>query len=1372
METRTSSTPTGSVTPDQLLSIGTRDPTPSGAIRVGQLLNGSVNVMVLFNTQNNGQLQSLIDSAGRQPGYEREALTEEQFEENYAPSQTDYDKVISLLTQSGMSVTQTWGNRLMLLCRGSVTDVEETFGVEIGLYRYQNMGLYMNSKEIVVPALQDLGVSGIQINNLTMQPAITIGSPTQQSEIKENNSLTPYYGPALEASPRGLWYAYGTFNAIINNVWTGAGETIAIVDAYGDPTIISDLNYFNSYYNLPNCTVTISGTGGYDAGWAGETALDVEWAHAMAPSANITLQLAPDALNPDLFGAVNTLVSSSKPPNVISMSWSAQESSGSTAYSSIFSAAAGEGIDVYGSTGDKGAYNGGSTISVNYPAVDPNVMAVGGTTLYCSAYPTDSSKTPMVWNESGWSGSGGGYSTIFPEPSYQTSAGIPDSTHMRAIPDVALDADPNSGVRVYENGSGSYTDVGGTSLACPLMAGIDVISLCSIGLHLNHAYLYDVVYPTGAGSSYNPQDVSLYNAWFRDVTSGDNGYYVCTTGWDPVTGLGSITFHLGYNDTLQTFDATLGSIGYDIYGTINAGQGYYGAYYITSNDSTVAFFVCNSTNFNTFINNPTTLPPSYYSYSGGTYNYWSWDFLVPKTGTWYFVFWNRVVGIYPTAHILYYQDLTGPAIIISSPSSSGSYSSGSTITIAANAMDDQAWYGAGATRVRVSVTNSSGSVLFTAQSPPSPSSDNQLSASWTTPANLPSGYYYVTFSAWDAPGNLNRAEVTISIQYYTAPTIDQPSSITFVAGTTGHSITWHPNAGNDAPYNYSITESYYYYSGWSRFTGSSTMSSGSWNGSALSQIVDGLPVGSDHVNCTVFDLHGKKASSVVAVTVQPKNIWAVGVNTGESFQYTVTQSQDSLGPLPYSWLTSGTTWKLVVLNANGAYGSPTMSTDLASGAQCDFYVNGVENTTMSPLNDSIVFLSFAYLPAFSPSGASFWNTYKSWLTSKGIIQYTITVGSKNVTWSYNSAAGRVVLAGTMESATIDIASGVLLNYSFTSWSQTKSFNLKYVLTNVGPTINQPSPITYVAGTTGHNITWTPFSERPKNYAISVNGGSPKSYTWNGSTVTYSVDGLSVGTNTVNCTVYDQSNKYASSSVTVTVSPAPTTPSAPLSLKASASNGQVNLTWSAPSSNGGAAITGYKIYRGTSSGGESATPIATVGNVTSYTDTSTSNGQTYYYEVSAVNSVGEGSKSSEVSATPSNGKAPSVAVPTINQPSAITYTVGTTGHSITWSPSSTIPDYYTISVNGGSPTRYTWTGGTITYNVDGLAVGTYTVTCTVYDTQGRSTSSTVTVTVKSAPTPLPTSSLLLIAVVGLVGVVVVIGILVAVKKRKPVRKRKH
>ena len=172
-----------------------------------------------------------------------------------------------------------------------------------------------------------------------------------------------------------------------------------------------------------------------NSGWAGEESLDVEWAHAVAPGANILVVEAKSQSLLDLLSAVNT---ARYTPGVVavSMSWGFGEMSNESSYDSYFTTPAGHvGITFVASSGDGGAFAGAS-----YPAVSPNVLSVGGTTLNLTS-------SGAYQSEATWISSGGGYSLYEPEPSYQASV---QSTGARSTPDVAFDADPNTGVPVYQ----------------------------------------------------------------------------------------------------------------------------------------------------------------------------------------------------------------------------------------------------------------------------------------------------------------------------------------------------------------------------------------------------------------------------------------------------------------------------------------------------------------------------------------------------------------------------------------------------------------------------------------------------------------------------------------------------------------------------------------------------------------------------------------------------------------------------------------------------------------------------------------------------------------------------------------------------------
>ena len=273
-----------------------------------------------------------------------------------------------------------------------------------------------------------------------------------QGSVKD---LGPNYISGFGYYPSQIKAAYG----ISGN---GAGQTIAIVDAYGSPTIYEDVAAFCQAFGLKQASLTIYYPGGwpksYDAGWAMETSLDVEWAHALAPMANIALVIAPSASDDDLFAAVQ-YAAQNLHAQVVSMSWGEDEFSDETIYDSDFQ---NSGTVFIASSGDSGS-------GAQYPAASPNVVAVGGTALYLKTN-TGTRKFPEV----AWEGSGGGVSQYESMPSYQTALGIVASG--RCVPDLGFVADPNTGAMVYDSNYDSSTSgwwiVGGTSLAAPCWAAL------------------------------------------------------------------------------------------------------------------------------------------------------------------------------------------------------------------------------------------------------------------------------------------------------------------------------------------------------------------------------------------------------------------------------------------------------------------------------------------------------------------------------------------------------------------------------------------------------------------------------------------------------------------------------------------------------------------------------------------------------------------------------------------------------------------------------------------------------------------------------------------------------------------------------------
>src|SRR5207245_6044791 len=387
----------------------------------------------------------------------------------------------------------------------------------------------------------------------------------------------------------------------------GQGQTIIIVDAFGSETMRHDLKVFNNAFGLPHmcgeegtaagCTgptfdefqqgntstnpQPCSNCTGQEnrAAWAIEVALDVEWAHSMAPMANILLVTTPTAETlgvqgfPDLFKAEATVIGQNR-ASVITQSFASTEeafNSGTATLQNLrfaFQAAQANHFTVFASSGDFGSAGllktpvkaGGTLLpspAVWWPASDPLVTGVGGTyectdastglTVDSVSPPVNCESHPGV-REVGWIDAGGGFSHVFSKPSFQNNlpAGSTAINSMRGVPDIALQASSRTGVLIYitnprystnVNDTGWYV-IGGTSSSSPQWAG-----LIAVATEMNGGHQLGYINPALYAIASNP---STYASDFYDVTTGNNGAfaptvagYPATTGWDPVTGLGT-----------------------------------------------------------------------------------------------------------------------------------------------------------------------------------------------------------------------------------------------------------------------------------------------------------------------------------------------------------------------------------------------------------------------------------------------------------------------------------------------------------------------------------------------------------------------------------------------------------------------------------------------------------------------------------------------------------------------------------------------------------------------------------------------------------------------------------------------------------------
>lgn len=378
--------------------------------------------------------------------------------------------------------------------------------------------------------------------------------------------------PVLCYGPEQIRRVYGVSSLLAKKI-TGKGSSITIIDAYGSSTIRKDLKTFDTTWGLSDSQLNILtpfGVHGSDSIWTAETSLDVEWAHVMAPDARVNLVVAKSSSDVDLYNALTYAVNHNL-GDIISLSFGENEHCADPklrrAEHRVFSQATKKGMTILAATGDLGAVqptcdNASYQRAISFPADDPLVTAVGGTDLVADAA-TGQYMKETAWNESSTynKASGGGFSTIYRAPGYQSARTsspanadasaiyqFPDdpssieSNHARGrgVPDISLNASVNGGVVVYQSnpatGHVSLNIMGGTSVGTPELAGIlaDGVQMAHHRLGAINPALYKL------GSS------NTYRLVMHDVISGNNTLassglsgYTASHGWDPTTGWGS-----------------------------------------------------------------------------------------------------------------------------------------------------------------------------------------------------------------------------------------------------------------------------------------------------------------------------------------------------------------------------------------------------------------------------------------------------------------------------------------------------------------------------------------------------------------------------------------------------------------------------------------------------------------------------------------------------------------------------------------------------------------------------------------------------------------------------------------------------------------
>jgi kumamolisin len=455
-------------------------------------------------------------------------LSREEYLNTHAATPAAIEQVRTLAARHGLTLVHEDRAARRVWLRGTAQQLEQTFGVQLNDYEHTApppAGRYFHAitGQVSVPEPESQVIETVL--GLDTRP---IARPhirwLSQIVFANPNAAQTSFTPPQVAK------AYD-FPTSVN----GAGQCIALIELGGGYETSDIQTYFGQLGLTPPTVVTVPVDGGTNSpgdpnGADGEVALDIQVAGSIAPGARIAVYFAPNT-NQGFQDAISAAIhDTTNKPSAISISWGGPESSWDTAsltsFDNTMQSAAALGITITVASGDSGSSDGVSDGAnhVDFPASSPHVLACGGTQLTVS---NGTRSTETVWNDQSQGGgaSGGGVSSYFALPSWQSGAKVPPPSGGqggRGVPDVSGDAAPATGYQILVDGQSAV--VGGTSAVAPLWAGL--VALINQQTGRNAGFLNPTLYSGGEAN-------------FFDITSGSNGSYNAAAGWDPCTGLGS-----------------------------------------------------------------------------------------------------------------------------------------------------------------------------------------------------------------------------------------------------------------------------------------------------------------------------------------------------------------------------------------------------------------------------------------------------------------------------------------------------------------------------------------------------------------------------------------------------------------------------------------------------------------------------------------------------------------------------------------------------------------------------------------------------------------------------------------------------------------